>query len=446
METFALFGDQTASRIDSDFCSPSENPVHVILIPVHTDLEVKASAEISSYASYHILRGRNVIGDGERFCLTYYLADQLSTANVIGKSAGLAFAVKFALEVYQNQTQTTLPGAIAATGIISSSNQQAQVLQVEAIDQKIQGALAQLNAGDRILYPKSNEPHLDDNLYRLANEKEIRLIPVETLKDALEELLPSTQSIPAIPPASLVKILVGILLLVGVFVGVLYFPNHNVNGNPSSWVEKIKAQLNQGNTMSAQEMLARALITYPNFKVDFLKLQGDLTTPLEMDVKVHLYREKVGYKGDITDHASQMMEKGPVRSGDAVQLELTPHDQCFVYAFLVDARDTVFPLFPNATMFLDNPLSPNQRYLIPPDDKGFILDNAPGQEILYVVASRWPGKDLEELIANIHSRNEKSKPQLVEHLRTRLSQREIAQSKGLAGVLFSQYTIRPPKN
>lgn len=99
-----------------------------------------------------------------------------------GKSAGLLSALLF-LEGYLRQWwRREVPFAYAATGAVDAAG---AVTSVGAINAKIGGALATLEAGSKVFYPRPNDAELAPEHRRAAEAQGIRLIPVSTVGEAL---------------------------------------------------------------------------------------------------------------------------------------------------------------------------------------------------------------------------------------------------------------------
>ncbi len=83
-----------------------------------------------------------------------------------------------------------------------------------------------------------------------------------------------------------------------------------------------------------------------------------------------------------------------LKSGDQVKMMVELQRKCFVYLFHDNRRDGVKLLFPYALQQFEGDYQPERRYYIPRGDAWFRLDENPGQEVFYLVAS---AKRLDEL-------------------------------------------------
>ncbi len=101
MKTFALFDNATNDEVVLGFWDPERGvPLKLMRINI-ADPDVIASASNGCWAALRVLRES---GYGENYCLTYQFKEKGPTSYVLGKSAGLAFCLKFAQEVAAQET------------------------------------------------------------------------------------------------------------------------------------------------------------------------------------------------------------------------------------------------------------------------------------------------------------------------------------------------------
>ena len=82
-------------------------------------------------------------------------------------------------------------GVVAAAGELGSGLSGGPVRGVQGIEAKIEGALACLPAGSRLLYPRANDPEVSAGLREKLREKGIEAMAVESVDGALDRLFPS---------------------------------------------------------------------------------------------------------------------------------------------------------------------------------------------------------------------------------------------------------------
>jgi hypothetical protein len=153
---------------------------------------------------------------------TYYIGFRLkglpAAAKVRGESAGLAMAIA----IYCRLTSSPF-GRIAATGRLTSFDDGGRIDRVEGIQAKLQGVLQVLSAGDTMFYPRPQDPDIADAVRAVFLERGIRLIAVDSVREALSCLNPKTAEAkptkaPArrnLRPAALLIGLLGCLLAAG---------------------------------------------------------------------------------------------------------------------------------------------------------------------------------------------------------------------------------------
>ncbi|MGA2401952.1 MAG: DUF4384 domain-containing protein [Syntrophobacteraceae bacterium] len=83
-----------------------------------------------------------------------------------------------------------------------------------------------------------------------------------------------------------------------------------------------------------------------------------------------------------------------LKSGDQLKMMVELQRRCFVYVFHHNRQDGVKLLFPYALQQFEGDYQPNRRYYIPRGEAWFRLDENPGREVFYLVAS---AKRLDEL-------------------------------------------------
>jgi hypothetical protein len=98
-----------------------------------------------------------------------------------------------------------------------------------------------------------------------------------------------------------------------------------------------------------------------------------------------------------------------LKSGDQVKMMVELQRKCFVYLFHDNRRDGVKLLFPYALQQFEGDYQPERRYYIPRGEAWFRLDDNPGQEVFYLVASAKRLDDLEKAYMRYESAEAASK-------------------------------------
>lgn len=88
-----------------------------------------------------------------------------------------------------------------------------------------------------------------------------------------------------------------------------------------------------------------------------------------------------------------------LRSGERFKMMIELQKPCFVYVIHHSAQDQVSLLFPYSLAQLESDYRVGRRYNVPQGDAWFELDQHPGKESLYLLASPDRLRDLEGLIS-----------------------------------------------
>lgn len=115
--------------------------------------------------------------------VAFDLESQPAGVSVAGESAGLAFAIALAAEVYHNSTV-----AVAATGEITGAGGSDSIGRVRGIENKLKAACDVLPEGGWVLYPQDNDQYISDILRTELIEKGLKLRSVSSVTQALHVL------------------------------------------------------------------------------------------------------------------------------------------------------------------------------------------------------------------------------------------------------------------
>ena len=194
VETFALFAHEAggaAVRIilgfyEADSFSSNNHPLSSKPINIE-DQEIRDSANNGFHSAFHALHKQGLIAPNEKYCFTYQFEAQ--PVSFFGKSAGLAFCLKFVQEVYLAGQDRIRSFNIAATGELSDATENSRVKRVEGISSKIAAALLILQPGDKFFYPLDNTDEIDSRLRQNALEKGVDLVPCDNVSQAIKRLI-----------------------------------------------------------------------------------------------------------------------------------------------------------------------------------------------------------------------------------------------------------------
>lgn len=134
-------------------------------------------------------------------------------------------------------------------------------------------------------------------------------------------------------------------------------------------------------------------------------------------------------------------EGGLMHSGDHYKIMFTPSTDGYVYIFQMDSANEIYGLFPlksfrGVTVNLKNPVKAGVTYVVPGEDKSFILDRQTGREQIYVLILPQPDPDLERQYQKVLQAQNLHDPE-----RMQLAQAEFLKrlnTKGVAAVVQEQ--------
>lgn len=107
----------------------------------------------------------------------------------------------------------------------------------------------------------------------------------------------------------------------------------------------------------------------------------------------------VVFQEDVESRPRKLEAGAVLRSGDGYRLYFEPHQPCYVSIFQLDASGKLFRLFPNSKYGTsNNVVQARTAYWVPGKAAWFSLDQTPGKETIYVVATRERREDIEDII------------------------------------------------
>lgn len=95
---------------------------------------------------------------------------------------------------------------------------------------------------------------------------------------------------------------------------------------------------------------------------------------------------------------ASLADGSTVPSGQRFKLRLQANSDCYLYVLLYDSRSKASVLFPHREVALSNQVRGGVSYEVPPGSTWYWLDNHPGLETFYLVASYVPLEDLDALL------------------------------------------------
>ena len=221
-----LFRSGSATRIDVGLHEPGEggHSAKAAYVVKECDTAMQDAAERGRLAALEWIARRSRTAP-PAYRVSFDLPGVRSGENVGGASGGLAFAVAVARAVRAaagagagGEAGGVIGGAaggtdgadggaaggaggvVAAAGELGSGLSGGPVRGVQGIEAKIEGALACLPAGGRLLYPRANDPDVSAGLREKLREKGIEAMAVESVDGALDRLFPSPAAEPSVHP------------------------------------------------------------------------------------------------------------------------------------------------------------------------------------------------------------------------------------------------------
>ncbi|NOX52254.1 MAG: DUF4384 domain-containing protein [Gammaproteobacteria bacterium] len=102
--------------------------------------------------------------------------------------------------------------------------------------------------------------------------------------------------------------------------------------------------------------------------------------------------------------------KGVPNNGDKIKIHFKTNCQCYVYIIGIDATGYVAKIFPDEEESLTNPVGGNVNHRIPQGNSWWALDDQPGLEHIFFIASRSPRPDIEDAVAQLAGQPRTNQP------------------------------------
>jgi len=124
-----------------------------------------------------------------------------------------------------------------------------------------------------------------------------------------------------------------------------------------------------------------------------------------------------------SDNGRKLISVGkdmPLRTGDRLKFFVQPVNDCRIYLIYHGSQGEMHCLFPTQTPSRNQAVSPNIPYLIPEGMGWFSIDNKPGLERFYLLASDTPLSELENLLGQLKMDATVNQGQLVQEIRAEI--------------------------
>ena len=187
--------------------------------------------------------------------------------------------------------------------------------------------------------------------------------------------------------------------------------------------------LNQGELTEAAKKLRSLDNLYPE-NSEIKGLLNRLYDQLDFDPKLVIFPGQYPIPG----------EEIRIASGSGYHLNVTCSDTCYLYIYQLDSKQNIDRLFPNAQATgVQNPLLSMKAYKFPDQENWFVLDENTGHETIFIMASRFPAYDMDELFTKFNSAdNEALKDEYLSQLLQRFASRKDAGTDGLHGCFYEE--------
>lgn len=450
MNTYALFKDGTVSAIVQEFQkrgSADKGPPIAGFLPAQVKPDIKESAFKGWWSAYHILLNKDFISPERKYYIHAEFGDDEVTKKADGKSAGLAFALKFAHKVLIKERGIPPDFQISATGAISDHTADARVTRVDGINKKVAAAIAVLKEGDLLFYPEANDADLDATWRTKAEHNGIRLKPVATVAEAIKVLLPAEPSPKQKKENSrfLKSAQNKLLFLLGALVVAALILLFNT-GNPCSGeqLKNIYALIESGDFWQAKAVLESCLneddggaCSQSNpeaFQALWQQIHSKLYVGLAFEYK---------RKNPLNNHAPDTtpFENLTLQVGDGYRFSFEPDTACYAYFLQFNSEFEVELLFPLSSFAMENHLLDGMiKHQIPAGDNFFLLSDSThqGDLTLYLIASYWRAKDLEEAYEALDNSEPMDSQAVRKNLLDRILLRQRAIEDGFGGIFFEK--------
>jgi hypothetical protein len=124
-------------------------------------------------------------------------------------------------------------------------------------------------------------------------------------------------------------------------------------------------------------------------------------------VPVRLSMQLIGQRKDDEDWSDVVVSEGAsLRSGDQFQVRIKSDHSAYLYLILYDSRGQASQLFPDTKIEHPGFVTAHSEIAVPDKHLWFWLDNHPGTETIYALASQAPLTNISELLAkleNVHA-------------------------------------------
>jgi len=435
---YALFDDSSADEVIFTYYGApiSQNiPIRAFSNDIE-DPDVQhsvmdgASAALANYE-------KNFKPIGERYCFAYKFINDHTNRAITGRSAGLAFCIKFALKLYKNIIKKELKFSVAATGVIDIDEDDAHIRAVKKINSKFEAALNCLKPGDLFLYPLENESQIKDELKHKISEKGIYTRAVENVGQALKILFEGYIGRSEISQSTILKrhkytLAAAIFMIIFIFLYVI-FSNDEI-----PCYEEALNNLESGEVIKAKAVSENCLEKTGSDSIQILLAR------INSELKVS---SNFIYIKDKNTALQDAVGNSPLLLGvdDGYRFEMQSGEDCYLYIFQFDSETSMEKLFPLSAFILNQHfLTKNDVIRIPGGENMFYLNdkNHHGTITIYIIAAPWRLKDLEDIYNNYEDNGSRpGKRKIRNEMIERINHYSVFKKSDLNCVFLKEFTF-----
>jgi len=213
----------------------------------------------------------------------------------------------------------------------------------------------------------------------------------------------------------------------------------NLPANASKVASAPVLQANEGQALSKAAGVPRPIASSvaapePGAKVD-LALKPEPAAPAApapLTLSMNIIGQRKESDGS---YIEVLVNEGSVlRSYDNFQVHLQTNRPGHVYVLIYDSQGRASQLFPDPKIAQLGSVAGSKPVVIPGPDLWFWLDEHPGTETIYVLASQAPMQDIQELLAKMEKADDSAKQQVSQEIKRRV---KIMQ-RGVGGITKGQ--------
>jgi hypothetical protein len=214
----------------------------------------------------------------------------------------------------------------------------------------------------------------------------------------------------------------------------------NTDKASTAIVNELSKAIAGGEYDAAIELLLQKRNEYPD-DMALKNLYSQLMDSLRIDFKFNYLpgrRQQIATRGPLDEIV--------LTRKDPYYLIVHSSERCYLYLFQLKSSGEWVKLFPNSKYVPTSNPVPGGPIRIPDGSDWFYLDDIPGTETLYLLASKWRQEGLENLFTQLESEeNKKKKEEIMGKILSGLEREEQATGH-IPGLVFAKHQFRHEKS